>query len=128
MAAKTPAPDVKTEDAGPAFQKPDRLAWIRDHLWIHRPFYLWLPVVLVGIWGSLHGYHALTGRAPVDDLPVGALGNLLILIVAIILTNWTKPRLFDDVDTTKENRWWRVAIDTFETCFLLVLFCYVLTH
>lgn len=135
--AKEPAP-VKTpgkssatvtENAPPPISEaPYPWAWVRSHLWIHRPFYLWLPIIVVGIWAALHGYYSLTGRTPVDDLPVGALWNVLILIVAIILTNNVKPRLFDDIDTTKETRWWRVAIDTFETCFLLVLFCYVLTH
>lgn len=125
--AKTSSP-LASENAPPALTNTTKLAWLRSHLWVHRPFYLWLPIVLLGVWASLHGYHALTGRAPVDDLPVGALGNLLILIVAIILTNWTKARLFDDIDTTKEDRWWRVAIDSLETAFLLVLFCYVLTH
>lgn len=120
---------LATADELPEVPPASKWQWIKDHVWIHRPLYIWLPVILLGIWGMLHGYAALTGRAPVDDLPVGALGNLLIIIVAVILTNWTKPRLFDDIDTTiAGTAWWRICVDTFETCFLLALFCYVLTH
>ncbi|SRR6266851_9129463 len=125
MAETTPG---TSPDAPPTFTKGSRWAWIRSHLWVHRPFYLWLPIVLLSVWGAIRGYHALTGRAPVDDLPVGALGNLLILIAAGIMTNWFHPRLFGIVEVNTETRWYVIAWDYASIMFTLWLFCYVLTH
>ncbi len=119
---------VATEDEPPALAQGNKWTWTKSHVWVHRPFYLWLPLGVVAVIAGLHGYSFLTGRQPLDDAPIGALWNVLLALVAVILTNSTKPRLFDDVDTTKESRWWRVAIDSLETAFLLVFFGWLLLH
>lgn len=124
-----PTPVTTEKDATPPeFTKGSRRQWFLDHLWVHRPFYLWLPIVLLSVWGALHGYRALTGRAPVDDLPVGSLGNLLILIAAIILTNWTHPRLFGIVETKDEARWYVIAWDYASIGFTFWLCWFALSH
>lgn len=130
--------DIKsTQDPGkidlkdPVVEIPpqSKWTWVKNHLKIHRPFYVWLPIAVIGVWAAFHGYAALTGRAPVDELPIGALGNLLIAVVVVVLTNNTKGRLFDDIDTRDPAvPWWRVLIDSWETIFLLLFFGYLLTH
>lgn len=124
------------------------LRWLIAHAWAHRALYIWLPASIFLVLGALRGYRTLTGREPLDDAPIGAIWNFVLLVVAVILTAWTKPLLFDDIDTREffppdkrtervpfsgtdqgaewRARTWRIAIDSLETAFLLSLFSFFL--
>lgn len=119
------------------------LAWLRAHIFHHRPLYFWLPAAAFLVWLLLTGYSHLSGRAPIDDAPIGALWNLIGLVLVVVLTRWTKPALFDDIDTRELVKrvvdgglrlsgahafalLGRVLIDSAETVFLLCFFAHFL--
>lgn len=134
MAKETAKLVTSTQDAGkidlkdPVVDVPpqSKWEWIKNHVKIHRPFYVWFPLSLIGSVLFAKGYQMLTGRAPIDDVPMGAVWNIVLAVGVVVLVNNTKARLFDDIDTRDPKLpWWRVLIDSCETVFLLLLFYFM---
>jgi hypothetical protein len=99
------------------------------HLNNHRALYIWLPLGSLACFGALHLYYYLTGRAALDEVPVGAIWNILICNVVVIMVNCTKPLLFNDINTEDPKySQWQIALDYLATFFLLFGFWYALTH
>lgn len=101
------------------------------HLNYYKENYFYIPGALILCVLAIHFVSYLTGRAVVDDPSaiVGWIYNFIKAILIVSLTGLTKPHLFDDIDTTKENvSIWRVLVDSGETIFLLVFFGYLLSN
>ena len=133
MATKDPTPVVKNpipvKDVLPDTPPATKTEVVLAHVDNHRPFYIWLPIACLAVYLAMEAYKSLAGRSAVDDVPIGALWNILGIVVTVILVNVTKPRLYDDIDTTDRTiPWWHICLDYFATCFLLLLFWYAISH
>lgn len=99
--------------------------WIKDNAYL----WAWIPIGLAICIGIILGYNALTGRAPVDELPVGVAGNLVIVIFAVALSVATYRLAFPRIDTAKAGvPWWQVVAIYAIKVFLLWFFWYALSH
>ena len=102
---------------------------IFDHIKAEREWYILLPVAIALLIFVAWFVAVLTGRAPADDAGAlfGCTQNLFIASLVIALTGFTKPHLFDDIDTTQPTvSICRAILDSCETLSLLLFFAYLL--
>jgi hypothetical protein len=108
--------DISTTNTVAVVKTETVFEWIKDtaYLWA------WLPIGLAVSAGLIFGYNQITGRAPVDELPVGVAGNLVIVVVAVALSVAEYRVLFPRIDTTKAGvPYWQVlAIYTIKVLLL----------
>lgn len=134
MAKETPAvavpkKNIEIRDALPDTPPATKTEVAVKHVSNHRPFYIWLPICGLAVYGALHAYKAIAQRPIIDDFPAGALWNILWIVVASVLVNNMKPRHFDDIDTTDRTiPWWHVCLDYLTTFLLFVGIWYAITH
>jgi hypothetical protein len=86
------------------------------------------PASIILLLGGIYGINLLTGRPILDspDVLVGLLYNCVGVVFVIMLTGFTKPLLFDDIDTTNpKTPLGRCILDSLETVFLLLFFAYL---
>lgn len=102
--------------------------WV-ETIWDTAYLWAWLPIGLAICAGLILGYNKLTGRAPVDELPIGVAGNLVVTIVAIALSIATYRVFFPRIDTTKAGvPWWQVISMYAIKMLLLWGIWYALSH
>ena len=132
MAKKEPPVDSETiavKDPIPDTPPATKTEVATAHVNYHRPFYIWLPIACLGVYLALEAYKSLAGRPAIDDVPIGALWNILGIVVTAVLVNNIKPRSFDDIDTTDRTiPWWHVCLDYLTTYLLYFFIWYAITH
>lgn len=117
--------DISTTNAVAIVKTVTWYEWVKDNAYL----WAWLPVGLAMSVGLILGYNKVTGRAPVDELPIGVAGNLVILIIAIVLAVATYRVFFPRIDTTKAGvPWWQVLAMYAIKCFLIWFHWYALSH
>lgn len=127
MATKdTPTSDISTTNNVAVTPPPETVwEWINDNL----VGVLWIPGGLIATVGLILGYNLLTGRTPVDELPVGVGGNLVIVLVSAAISIYFFRATFPRIDTTKAGvPWWQVLAIYLIKLWLFAFSWYALSH
>ena len=117
--------DIRTTNAVAVVETHGFWEWFQDH-WVGL---LWIPLGIAFAVGLILGYNWLTGRSPVDELPVGVAGNFVIVLSAAATSIYFYRATFPRIDTTKAGvPWWQVVCIYAIKLFLLWFFWYAYTH
>jgi len=99
-----------------------------EHVSFWRESYILFPITIGLLLAALYSINWITGRPILDspDVLVGLLYNCIGAVFVLMLTGFTKPLLFDDLDTTNlKTPLGRCILDSLETVFLLLFFAYL---
>lgn len=127
MATETPSvSDISTTNTVAVVEPPKTAwEWFKDNI----VGVLWIPAGLIATVVLILGYNKLTGRAPVDELPIGVGGNLVIVLAAAAVSIYFFRATFPRIDTTKAGvPWWQVIAIYLIKLFLFWFCWYALSH
>lgn len=104
----------------------------KDHILNWKESYLYIPISICILLGSLYFYRFLTGRSSIEDVNsiVGYSLNFINIVLAGAATGLIKIALFTDLSDqeTKALPFWRVYLDSLETLIIFLVTLYVIRN